>query len=285
MSTQQQLKTRIRTATNILHIAEAMEIVASVQFRKLSNRTKNFHVYANKFVEVIGHLKVEDAWNTHSLFTQRPVKKIGVLIVAGDKGLCGSYNESILKFAEKFLSTQDTQDIELFLIGKKAVDYFKNKKWAIGQTVPHFSRSLNEVHVNQWSKDYLAAFTNHVFDELYCIYTHFLTLLTREPKVEKLLPLPVHNGSAAPTQQEVLFEPSLASIYASAVPYYFTIRLLGILYDASAAELSSRMVAMKSSAKNAKEMIERLTLLKNKNRQLMITNEILEITAGAESLR
>ena len=287
MSTQQSLKTRIRTATNILHIAEAMEIVASVQFRKLVHKMEHLTSYHSKLNQLNANLNSSIEMVLNPLFKERPVVKLAVIIMAGDKGLCGSYNDRAFKAAEKFLKDNDSRyEIELYLIGRKALDYFKNKKWNIKKSFVNFSRTLNEVSLYEWAKELLHSYLMKEFDSLWVISTYFKNMLSREPRSEKLLPMTLLSPEEmAQPQGDFIFEPKPEEIYEKIIPYYFYVKLQTLLFNSHASELSSRIVAMKSSSKNAKEMIEELTLIKNKNRQLMITNEILEITAGAESLK
>lgn len=285
MSTQQSLKARIRTADNILHIAEAMEVVASVQFHKLLHKMGHFRIYSNKLIQLMNQIKLSIDSVEHFLFEVRPCRRLGVIIVAGDKGLCGSYNDQALKKAEEFLKTIDSEKVDLFLLGKKAVDHFKNKHWKISKSIETLNRSASEDVINQWTKEYIASFEKEEIDELWIISTHYLNVLKREVQLEKILPLELSQAKSRAESAPFLFEPSPLEIYQKMIPYFFYIKLQLFLMNSQASELSSRMIAMKSAAKNAKEMIDKLVLIKNKNRQMAITNEILEISAGAESLK
>lgn len=287
MSTQQSLRLRIRSANNIKHITQAMEVVAGVRFRKLMNKMEHFRTYSNKFTELVEAIQYGADDTSHVLFKKRPVKHVGVIVVAGDKGLCGSYNDKLLREAEKFIKTLPTNQVELILLGNKAIDYFKNKPWSIKLEQPEFTRHLSDGAVKRWSTELIASFEKEEFDELWIVYTHYINIVSREVEKEKILPLDIRtsSGDAGGQKRDFIFEPDPAQIYQSMIPFFFYAKLHSHLYESYASELSSRMVAMKAATKNAEEVIDKLTLIKNKNRQLSITKEILEITAGAEGLK
>jgi F-type H+-transporting ATPase subunit gamma len=284
MSTQQQIRHRLRSVKNILHITQAMEIVASVQFRKLLHRMEHFRTYAEKLAGIIGRLNsAADA--QHPLFQQRPRAKVGVIVIAGDKGLCGSYNEHIFAETEKLLKTFPREQVELVIFGKKAFEHFTRGNWQVLHNHIDYTRKLTEDNIREWSVELTADFEEKQYDELWMVYTNFRNVLAREPRIEKILPLEKEQVAVERQVSDFIFEPSPEDIYQRIIPYFFYTKLQSHLLESYASELASRMIAMKSAAKNAEEMIDTLTLVMNKNRQLSITNEILEITAGAESLR
>lgn len=285
MSTHHNLKQRLRSVQNIQHITQAMEIVAGVRFRKLIRKIEDFRLYAQKLAELVDRVKLNLDAKQHPLFQSRNTQRIGVIIVASDKGLCGSYNENLFREAEKFLKTLNSDQVELILFGHKAADYFKNKKWKIKERNLDFTRNLSESAIKEWSTEYSAAFEKQEFDELWIVFTHFKNILSREARIEKILPLANNQPQSELTSIDFIFEPDPEQIYQNLIPYFFYAKLQTLLFESYASELSSRMVAMKAATKNADEMIEKLTLIKNKNRQLSITTEILEITAGAEGLK
>lgn len=283
MSTQQQIRHRLRSVKNILHITQAMEIVASVQFRKLLLRMEHFRIYAERLSGIIGRLHSVDAH--HPLFQQRPRNHVGVIVIAGDKGLCGSYNEHAFVETEKVLKRFPREQVELIVFGKKALEYFTRRNWHVLQSHIDYARKLTEENIREWSSDLISGFEKNQYDELWIVYTHFNNVLSREPRVEKILPFEKQPIESEEYENNFIFEPEPQYIFQHIIPFFFYTKLQTRLLESYASELSSRMIAMKSAAKNAEEMIGELTLIMNKNRQLIITNEILEITAGAESLR
>lgn len=287
MTTQQTLRNRLHSVDNIMHITQAMEVVSGVRFRKLMSKMEHFRHYANKLSEIIARLKLAADTSHHPLFQSRPRQRIGLIIVAGDKGLCGSYNDRILKGAEKFIKTLESEQVDLYLFGNKAIDYFKKKPWNIKQKFSDLSRNLLESNVKEWSEQFISSFENSDYDELWIAFTHFKTILSNEIRIEKILPLENEREESPVNSVRIdyIFEPNPEKIYYSIIPYFFYAKIQSILYESYASELSSRIISMKAATKNAEDMIEKLTLIKNKNRQLAITKEILEITAGAEGLK
>lgn len=285
MSTQLILKNRLRSVHNILHITKAMEVVSGVRFRKLMRKIEQFKFYADTLSDIVERLKPSVDRSHTSLFHARKRRHAIVIIVAGDKGLCGPYNENVFKESERFLKTLPTDQLELVLIGNKAIDHFRHRNWKIKAEIHDYARHLESPEVKKWSMEFLNAYENEEIDEAWVVFTHFKSLLSREAKVEKILPLAEDDPHNLPKRVDFISEPEPELIHQSILPHFFYTKLQGILFDSYASELSSRMIAMKAATTNAEEMIEKLTLIKNKNRQLSITREILEITAAAEGLR
>lgn len=284
MTTQQILRKRLTSARNILHITQAMELVAGVRFRKLATKMEHFRFYANKLSEMIEDLKLSTHAD-HPLFQQRPVQNIRVILIGSDKGLCGSYNANLIKESQKFLNRFSPDQISLILIGNKIIDHFKKESWKIEKQISDLAHKLTENDVAALSRELAAGFIQGEFDELWVLYTHFKNVMVKIPQLEKVLPL--KNVSASQTRSPInfIFEPTPEMIYTNLIPRFFYTKLHALLFESHASELASRMIAMKAATKNAEEMIDKLTLIKNKNRQFNITREILEITAGAEGIK
>lgn len=285
MSTQQQIRNRLTSVHNILHITQAMEVVAGVQFRKVMNKMEQFQFYSKQLTQMMEKLTNAMEVSQFAICEVRKVERIGVIIIASDKGLCGSYNENLFRAAESFLKTLNPNPVELFLYGHKTLNHFKKGNWPIKKTVFDWARLLSYSNVKEWSKEYVTCFENAEFDELWVVYTHFLNIITKEIRIEQLLPLKQQKSQQESSNHSVLFEPEPEKIYENILPTFFFTKIQATLLDAQASELASRIISMKAATKNAEEMIEELTLIKNKNRQYSITKEILEITAGAEGLK
>lgn len=285
MSTQKGLRDRLRSVNNMLHITQAMDVVASVHFRKVMHKMEHLRFYSHKLAELVHKLKLSNAAEQHPLFKQRESRRIGLMIVGGDKGLCGSYNGNVIKEAEKFLQSKQKDQVELIIFGDKIVNYFKKSPWTIKRIISDFSHKLTEPNIREWSREFIDSFEGKEYDELWVVFTRFRNVVSKQTVVEKILPLEIKAPSEKETSIAFTFESNPVEIYESIVPLGFAVKVHSILVEAYASELASRMIAMKAASKNAEEMIDKLTLIKNKNRQLSITNEILEITAGAEGLK
>ncbi|MBA3958466.1 MAG: ATP synthase F1 subunit gamma [Parachlamydiaceae bacterium] len=284
MSNQQVLRKRLQSTQNIQNIAEAIEKIASVKFHKLLSKMEHLRFYVSKLSEMILNL---ESRADHPFFGVRPaVNRIAVIVVTGDKGLSGSYNTTVLKQTNEFLSKYRPKQVELILVGQKAIDHFKKRKqWTIRSSLNHVSAQLNESTIKAVAEDYTKSFLNHEFDELWIVYTQFHSVLTKSVKIERILPLHKMESTSTETGGSYIFEPSSELIYQQIIPYFFYTKILSMLFESQASELASRMVSMQAATKNAEEMIKKLTLIKNKVRQQSITREILEINAGAEVAR
>lgn len=286
MLNQQALRKKLISTHNIKHITEAIELVSGIKFQKLIRSKEHFYFYAKKLTEMVQHLSLAIDGPSHPLFAVRPTKRVAVIVIASDRGLCGSYNANLLKQADLFLEKHLDSQLELILFGQKAVDHFKNSKWKIRKTYPNYVGKLSETTIKEWCHEFTQSFENGDIDELWVVHTHFINVLSRETKVEQLLPFKIENvHTHVENRNHYFFEPNPERIYNAIIPLSFFIKVQALFYESQAAELSARLVSMKAATKNADEMIEKLTLIKNKVRQSGITKEILEINAGAEGIK
>jgi F-type H+-transporting ATPase subunit gamma len=289
MSTQQNLRKRLSSIENVKHITEAIELVAGVKFKKLAQKMEYFRTYTNSFSEMIEHLASATEDKSHPLLQVREAKRIVVMIIGSDKGLCGSYNAHVFRCAEKFLHEHSSQHIELIVAGRRTVEHFKKEKWPIKESLLDYTRSMNEMSIKEWAEKQITSFIREEFDELWVVFTHFKSILSKEQRVERILPLQQNQISHFSKESEqplnYIFEPGPQTIYTTILPYFFYTKMQSLLFESYAAELANRIISMKAATKNADEMIEKLTLIRNKERQYGITKEILEITAGAEGIK
>jgi F-type H+-transporting ATPase subunit gamma len=278
MSTLRDIRSRIRSVANIKQITKTMEMVAAAQLRRAQERAEQLRTYTIKIKELIEDLSKVDKQNP--LFEKRDVKKIGFVVVAGDRGLAGSYHTAIFLEAEKFLQKQPKEKIELILIGKKAVDYFRLKKWPIKHQVLNWGGKITDEEVKALADQLVNWFLAHELDEIYILSTEYISIMSRKLVLEKFLNVEKIEETQEEYQLDYIFEPSVDEIFSQLLTRYFGIKIQNILDQAYAAELAARIIAMKSATKNAEEMITELTLVLNKVRQENITKEMIEITSG-----
>ncbi|MBS4167486.1 ATP synthase F1 subunit gamma [Parachlamydia sp. AcF125] len=284
MSSLRDIRKRLHSVENIRQMTEAMEMVAASQLRRAKAKAEQARPYALTIKHLVGNLS-SSVHELNPFFMRREVKKTAVVIIAGDRGLCGSYNTSLFATAERFLSQYQPEHLELILIGSKTVEYFKRKAWSIRKEIVDWGGKLASDEVKTLSNELVHGFEAKVFDEVWLVYTHYVHLALREIKVEKFL-----NIHPPPSPKDLhplnyLFEPSADVLLAEIIPRYCFTILSAALNEAYAAELSARIFSMRTAVKNAEELIEKLTLERNKVRQMGITTEMLEITSGTESLR
>lgn len=267
------LKTRIRSVDSTMHITKAMELVASSKLKHAMTALDLNRPYTEAMAEVFTSLA-----DCKSVFSQpRDEGKILVFTIAGDRGLAGGYNNDIFKMLREF---SDGKDVTVFSIGKRMHDYAAKRGISEVGVFP----SVEDVTLDGCAEaGKLAAdgFTDGTYDAVYVIYTSYRSVMSREPRAEKLLPLTKADDTAV--KNDILFEPSSEEVLAAAVPEYVAGRIYGAVCESFTSELSARRMAMDSATKNAGEMIDALSLKYNRARQGAITQEITEIIGGSET--
>lgn len=283
MSTLRDLRKRIGSAQNIQQITKTMEMVAAARLRRAQAKAEQARPYAAKMRQMLENLSWTDA--SHPLFKARPVQKIGLIVISSDRGLCGSYNMNVLAAAEKFIKDHANAPVELVLVGRKAVDYYQRRQVTVRTAIPKWDGKLPFAEIQALSNQLVDAYLAQQVDEVWLLYTHFINALNRQVVIKKFLNIekPEHEKGGFPP--DYIFEPDPADIYGELLPRYCAVQIQTALHEAYASELAARVFAMRTATKNAGEMIENLTLLRNKVRQAGITKEMLEIISGAEGLK
>jgi F-type H+-transporting ATPase subunit gamma len=290
-----QVRARIRVAKNIQQITKAMKMVAAARLKRAQDRVQSARPYAEQMRTVMGSLASAAGTSVaHPLLEQRTsVKRIGILAITADRGLCGSYATNILKKTAEVIrtcgpdgSTPAQEDIRGIVIGRKGQAYFRRRsipvaaEFAINMTGTTFGEAT------EISRKAQAMFVSGEVDVVYLVYTKFLSALTQKPTCVQLLPLSTESDDASEgTSEEALFEPDAATLFGDMVPRSVDTLVYQALLESVASEHGSRMTAMSSATDNAGKMIANLTLVANRARQAAITKEISEIVGGADALR
>jgi F-type H+-transporting ATPase subunit gamma len=253
-----------------------MEMVASARFRKAQAKARQAQRYIGKMGEIVDHLSHASTEFDHPLFAARAVKKIGLVVVSSDRGLCGSYNTTVFSHADQFLKGRDATSVELILVGRKAIQYYHHNQWTISSRFPGWSGKITLAQIKEMSNQFVKRFLSGELDEIYLVYTRFYTLMERKVVLEKFLPLGKPKEEKRGFVLNYLFEPNIEEIYMQLLPRFCMTKIETMLNEAHASELVARIFSMKAAAKNATEMIDHLTLERNKVRQTGITREMLE---------
>jgi F-type H+-transporting ATPase subunit gamma len=284
MASLREIRRKIQSAVNIQKITQAMELVAASRLRKAQAKAESSRPYALKIKEILDRLiNASSDLLQHPLISHREVKKTGVVVIAADRGLCGGYNQSVFNAAEKFLQKYKPGQVELIPIGRKSVDYFQARKWTMSSKIEEWGGKITYLQIEEFTKTLMDLYLNGQLDEIWVIYTHFINVNAREVRLDKFLNINIDTETTF--KGDYIFEPSAEEIFAEILPHYCSTKMQSILNDSYASELAARISAMRAATKNAEEMIEELTLERNKVRQSGITRELIEITSGAESLR
>jgi F-type H+-transporting ATPase subunit gamma len=286
MATLRDLRRRIRSVQGTQQITKAMEMVAAAKLRKAQAKVESSRHYASKMQAMLDNLTRAAASLDHPLFEKREVKKVGLVVITSDRGLCGSYNHNVIHKADQFIRNYKREQLELVVIGKKGHAYYSKRGFGIRLKYLGLGGELNLAQVKDITNDLVNLFLTKEVEEIHFIYTKFLSAVNYRVTTEKFLNIESQaKDEGQKAVVDYIFEPDPEKIFSSLLPNYCMTKVQMALSESFASEHGSRMISMGAATKNADEMIEHLTLVVNKLRQATITKEMLEITTGAEALK
>lgn len=290
---ERELKRRISSVQTTKQITRAMELIAATRVVKAMNRADGARPYARQITSVIENLAAGGAEASHPLLREaEDVKRVGFIVMAGDRGLAGAYNTNPIRACERQIQAHQLEgkDYSLFCVGKKAKAYFRFRNYRVDHAYEGFSDNPVYEDARRIADDVAEAFISGEVDEVELVYTEFISMGTQKVSVRRFLPLEdtatmAEEGSGdAAVASAFEFEPSPEAVLAALLPRYIEARLFGALLDCAASEHANRQRAMKSATDNAEDLITRLSREMNTARQAAITTEIMEIVSGAEAL-
>jgi len=285
------LRRRIASVQNTKKITRAMELIAATRMVKAQTRAAEARPYSERITQVIQDLAAAGAEVDHPLL--RPVgqvNKVGVIVLAGDRGLAGAYNTTVIRAGEREIQAAraDGKEFSLITVGRKAEAYFKFRNYPIDASYSGFTDRPTYDEAVAIAARVTDLFVNGGCDRIELAYTRFISLGTQQVVVRRFLPLEskatIAQGGDAGATAGFEFEPSAGAVLESLLPRYVESRLYAALLESAASELASRQRAMKSATDNAQELITKYTRKMNQVRQEAITTEIMEIISGAEAL-
>ena len=304
MESTRDIKGRIKSVTNSQQITKAMKMVAAARLRKAEEKANGSRPYAEKIGELLRRASSVTPGFTSPLFRTGEVKKVGYLVICGDKGLAGAYNSNVMKRTLQEISGKDRSAYALYVCGKQAKNYLKFRGYDPDTYHFGFSDKPSAQDSIDLSKEMVEYFTKEEVDEVYIIYTKFITALRQQVRVDRLLPIEApaegkteEAARAAASEWEkerqdflrieedpYIFLPDAAAVLSKLLPEYIQVQVYNAMLQSAASELGSRMAAMSAATDNATERIADLNLTYNKARQAQVTNEISEIVGGAAAL-
>jgi len=282
-----EIRMKIRSVQNTRKITKAMEMVAASKMRKAQDRMRHARPYAEKIRNVAAHMSHANPEYRHPFLVARDTtKRVGLIVVTTDKGLCGALNTNVLRMALAQYKEWQSQgeEIEVCCLGNKGLGFMQRLGANIvSQAVqlgdrPQMDRLIGAIKVM------LDGYTEDRFDRLLIAYTRFVNTMKQEPVVEQLLPLSGERMGAPETVWDYIYEPDARAVLEQVLTRYIEAIIFQAVAENMASEQSARMVAMKAASDNAKTLIEELTLVYNKNRQAAITKELSEIVGGAAAV-
>jgi len=288
MATLRDIKNRIVGVKSTQKITRAMKMIATAKLRGAQQRIVGARPYANKIGEMLSRLAADDSLQTNPFFAARTVKKICVVVITADRGLCGAFNTNIIREATSYINEElkNENSVSVFTLGKKATEYFSRRNYNIeGKIVGLFS-TLEYQSTLQLYNDLVPKYLNSEIDKIVLVYNEFVSMIQQRIVKVQLLPIPfISENKEVKASANYIFEPDQLSIFQSLIPKHLKVQLWRALLESNAAELSARMTAMDNATTNAQELIRSLNLTYNKERQAAITKEILEIVSGANALK
>ncbi len=284
MASLKDIRRRIRATKSMQQIFKAMEMVAAAKLRRAQQRAQAASPYARKISAMLDHLAGAASELDHPLFRAREVRTTALLVITADRGFAGTYNANVLRYAEGRVRDAEPGAVQIVGLGRKARDYFRRRHIPLlavhtdlpGEASLEFARTL--------TADLTEMFLSGKVDRVEVVFTHFVNALVRKVQVEPFLPVG-SDAAGAGKDAGTIFEPDAERIFAELLPRYATAKLYASIADSLASEHSARMVAMGSARKNAGELVDNLTLTRNRLRQAAITREIAELVGGAEALK
>src|SRR5688572_4688070 len=276
------IKRKIRAVGNIKKITRAMQMVSAAKLKKVQTRLMELRPYSDKIVEFLKGLSAQVKELEHPLFTvRREVKKIGVVAVLADKGLCGSYNSNMARHVQRFVDEKKKPFVPV-AVGRKAVEHFRKQGVEVKASYIQLPTAVPFAQIKAMTRELVEMFTSGQVDEVWLLFTRYVNAMTFKPGAVKFLPIEPETG-ALPADFE--FEPEHAKILEKLVPRYVEVSFHRLLLESMSSEHAARMNAMRNATDNASDLISSLTLTYNKARQAGITKELLDIVGGAEALK
>lgn len=305
------IKGKIKSVRRTGQVTKAMEAVSAVKMRKSQLRALSGRPYAVAALSVLRYLRVSLEAVRHPLTVERPMKRLGLIVVTSDKGLCGALNAAVLKETERLLESirMEKGAVSVYAFGRKAVDYFERRGYKLADKFENVSDDVAIHDVNELSWEVTRAFILQSYDALYVAYTHFVSTFEQKAVVRKLLPLSLPElkemvrtilaprgallaatrlaGEAEDDERLPAFytiESDTVTIAETLIPKLVGVALYHALLESKASEHSARMVAMKNASDKSRDLSKSLTRTFNKVRQAAITREVSEIVGGIEAM-
>jgi len=284
------IKRKINGIKNTRRITSAMKMVSAAKLRKAQNLLYATRPYSNKLYEMIADLSIYIDRDSHPLLAKREIKSVDLVVITADRGLAGAFNSNVIKAAWKEIQNLQSQgkNVNLILIGRKGVNFFKNKGINIVASYEDVYRNQVNISFTSIVGEILSSrFVEEKTDAVYVINNELITSSTYETKIRQLLPLEPPESSSKKYDEMTIYniEPSKEDVLNSLLQRYINFQLYRALVESSTAEHSARMIAMDNATKNAGEAIRKWTIIFNKARQEAITTELIDIINAAEAIK
>jgi F-type H+-transporting ATPase subunit gamma len=285
------LRKKIDAVKKIGQITKAMNMVASAKLRGLQGRLEGFRPYRARFENVLGRILASPGLNKSriALLQEREVKRVGIVLITADRGLCGAFNSNLIREAENLIKRfrREGKEVELITVGKKGYTYF-NRKVPIREAYPEVMARVLVQDARRIARSATQAFLNGEWDEVYIIYGKFINIVKQVPVVEPFLPLRFSKAEEEKEASKItayLYEPDEEELLPVILPQYLNTLVFAAMLETAVSEQAARMTAMDNANRACTDMVKQLTLYYNKVRQASITKELMDIVGGAEAIK
>lgn len=285
MSGLKEIRNRISSVSSTMQITNAMKMVSAAKLKKAQDSISATLPYSNKLSGLIQNISTSGESLDSPFFIQRSIKKILVVAITSNKGLCGGFNSNVIKEVSRLIETKYvSKNVEIICIGKKGRDILSKKNNVIDSFNSVYDEFSYE-NVKKIAELFMEKFSDESYDEIILVYNHSKNAATQHLTIEPYLPIEEDaEESSAQASRDYIFEPSQSEILNELIPKALVVQLFKAISDSIAGEHGARMTAMYKATENASEIRDQLKLTYNKARQTAITSEILEIVGGAEAL-
>jgi F-type H+-transporting ATPase subunit gamma len=286
MASLREIRTKIKSVKSTQQITKAMKMVAAARLRRAQARILAARPFAQKMEELMTHLLIKIGnEEKHPLFYHRQGERRALLLVTSDKGLCGAFNTNLIREATKYLAKYGSQNVDLFVVGRKGRDFFRRLGKTIDKEYLNIFNVLNFAHAELVLNDLLEGYRTKPWVAVDLLYNEFKSVIQQKLIIKTLLPLSPLEHAQTEQFPDFIYEPAKEVLVEALISRYLKSQVFRVLLESSAAELGARMASMDNATRNAKDLMESLTLTMNRTRQASITKEILEVVSGAEALK
>jgi F-type H+-transporting ATPase subunit gamma len=292
MANLKDIRLRIASVTNTQKITRAMKMVSAAKLRRAQHNIVNVRPYANRILSVIANIAATHRVDHPLLSPSKDPKKILLVVLTSDRGLCGGFNNTVCRFTERYFidNKNKYEKIDFLFVGRKGADYFKRRKVEPVEVMYNLAREISYTLANKVADQLMENFRSGNYDEIRIIYNEFKSAISQICVSETLLPIDLSKSSldhqtGTKFARDMIFEPPPEQIIEQLLNKHFAVQVYRCMSESVASEHGARMNSMENATKNAAEMIRTMTLIYNNLRQASITTELIEITSGAEALK
>jgi F-type H+-transporting ATPase subunit gamma len=288
MASLKSIKKRIVSVKNTRQITKAMKMVSAAKLRRAQENVVAARPYAKKLGEVLQSLSANlEGGDLHPLLEKREAKKLLLIVLTSDRGLCGGFNTNLCKAADRYIKEKSSsyEQISVMTVGRKGYEFLKSR-YTVYKNFANVLAKPSYQTAAMLAQEVIDGFVAEEYDQVELLYNSFRTVMTQDITFQQMLPVvPEETGATEETPVEFIYEPSVGELLAEILPKNIEVQIFKAMLETVAGEHGARMTAMDSASKNANEMIGKLTLQYNRARQAAITTELMEIISGSESIK